>query len=147
MKKKLIPKVCLCPSFLKYELNTDLISMSKTIVSICNLLNKGTYIIEVFEKDPINSQISARAQDSKKNKNFLYYFCNDLQFLTQTEFTKIRFFCICTADQINQKSLSHASLISNSSFSLCWDNYIETSELIVKKKEYSHSILKMLSEF
>ncbi len=122
---------------IKYSDENDL---KQGIIKLCNHLQKGTFIVQVFLLDSINTVLSMY-NNSLKYKNFNYYAFDNLTFLNDLSFSELRFLNIyalnrnCLIDMVQLKDAQ-----KNYSFQLGFDNYLEYVEIIINYRYYDEKI-------
>lgn len=129
-----------------YEMDTDALQLAKRVVRLCELLSKGSYIIELTSAEPVNSILLCMDPFPTKSRDMSYYILRDIRCLYEMNLATLRVFSICSS-ALYPTVLTHTNLMDAASFFLCWGNYAGTMELAVRKKDYSESVLDELSLF
>ena len=119
------------------------------VIKLCNYLKQGTFLIQVFSGDNLNSVLSLYSNNSLNYKNFSYYTIDDLNFLNNLSFEGLRFLNIYA---VNQNSLIDMAKLKdvqeNYTFQLGFDNYLECVEIVINYNYYDkkkiNNIFKIL---
>lgn len=146
MGKILVSKAYCERGYVKYGFDTDARHLPEHIAALSKLLSKGSYMVELFSACPINAAMQKTNPFPAENRGMSYYVFLDVGHLFQMDLSALRFCCICSSETY-PSTLTHRSLVAEASFSLCWDNYIRSSELVVRKRDYPNSVLKELYLF
>lgn len=107
------------------------------VIKLCNYLKKGTFLIQVFSGDNLNSVLSLYSNNRLNYKNFNYYTIDNLNFLNNLSFEGLRFLNIYA---VNQNSLIDMAKLKdvqeNYTFQLGFDNYLEYVEIVINYNYY-----------
>ena len=127
---------------IEYNDNVDL---RDGIINLCNSLKKNKIVVRVFKNETINSLLEQTGKYPKiSHDNFYYYILDDVNFLYNINLDSTRFICFyavtdAASDLNNIKKLPHRS-----SFCICLDNYLETTDARINFKCYDKDILDSL---
>ena len=107
------------------------------VIKLCDYLKKGTFLIQVFSGDNLNSVLSLYSNNRLNYKNFNYYTIDNLNFLNNLSFEGLRFLNIYA---INQNCLIDMAKLKdvqeNYTFHLGFDNYLEYVEIVINYNYY-----------
>ena len=113
------------------------------VIKLCNYLKNGTFLIQVFSKSRLNEIFNINKNNCINHKNFNYYNIDNLDFLNDIPFEKLRFLNIyslnqnCLVDNIWQLK----NVFENYTFQLCFDNYLETVKIIIGYSYYDKKMI------
>ena len=62
------------------------------VIKLCNYLKKGTFLIQLFSEDRLNQILSIYKNNCLNYNNFNYYKIDNLDFLNNVSFEKLRFY-------------------------------------------------------
>jgi len=107
------------------------------VIKLCHYLKKGTFLIQVFSGDNLNSVLSLYSNNRLNYKNFNYYTIDNLNFLNNLSFEGLRFLNIYAVNQnclIDMAKLKEVQ--KNYTFQLGFDNYLEYIKIIINYNYY-----------
>lgn len=130
--------------YLNYSFEAELENLSYDVIEACRILKKGLYIIEVFSKDLLNNILLSNACCIFQNGNFNYYLCEHVDFFHMINLADARHICIYSVLEIDKQQINIGYLKDNFTFYICFENYLNTSQLMVCRKYYSDGIETIL---
>lgn len=117
------------------------------VIKLCNYLKKGTYLIQVFLGDSLNTVLSTYSHNCLNYKNFNYYIIDNLNFLNNLSFEKLRFLNVYSLNQNNLIDIAQLKdAQENYTFQLGFDNYLEYVEIIINYDYYDEKLIKKFFE-
>ena len=123
----------------------DNISMAD-VIYICQSLNKGHLIVEVFSKDQLNQTIAPHSEYSCFIGNHCFHVVETVDFLSDLNINTIRHICIYTILKPFNTSQNIKDLIVQSPFCFADDNYTEILEFNICSQAYDPQIIFSLSQ-
>lgn len=123
----------------------DNISMAD-VIYICQSLNKGHLIVEVFSKDPLNQTIAPHSEYSCFIGNHCFHVVETVDFLSDLNINTIRHICIYTILKPFDTKQNIKDLIVQSPFRFVDDNYMEILEFNICSQAYDPQIISSLSQ-
>ena len=130
--------------YLNYSFDSEPEDLSNDIVETCRILKKGLYIIKVFSVDPLNNTLLLNACYISRKGNFKYYLCDQVDFLRVIDFTTAKHICVYSVLKIDDQQINDEYLNNNFTFYICFENYLDTSQLIICRKYYPDTIETIL---
>lgn len=115
------------------------------VIKLCNCLKKGTFLIQIFSGDNLNSVLSLYSNNRFNYKHFSYYTVDDLIFLNNLSFEGLRFLNIyavnqnCLIDMAKLKDIQE-----NYAFQLGFDNYLEYVEIVINYNYYDKKMVNKI---
>ena len=122
--------------YLEYSFEAISEELTNDVVFVCKSLKRGPFVIEVFEKDPLNNMICSNTKLISTYQNFCYYRCDDVDFLQVINFADIRHLCIYSIAEISDETIDVRFLRNHFAFCVCFENYLDTCQLLVSRKCY-----------
>jgi len=119
--------------------------LSDAVFKACTLLNKGRIIIEVFSRDKLVPILEENSSFVCNCGNFRYYTSDDVDFLREIDFEAQKHICICSGIEAEPSEICKACHRGAWSFSICFENYLDTCCLTVWKNRYGADVLNILS--
>lgn len=117
------------------------------VIKLCNYLKKGTYLIQVFLGDSLNTVLSTYSNNCLNYKNFNYYIIDNLNFLNNLSFEKLRFLNVYSLNQNNLIDIAQLKdAQENYTFQLGFDNYLEYVEIIINYDYYDEKLINKILE-
>lgn len=137
-------RFCFRRGVVRFSFEADHPKLSEDVVAVCEALSIGAFIIEVFNRDPINELLIRNSLFILKQKNLNYYLHPNIDFLKQIKIGELRHMCIYSIPRLSdiQPLLLHS--INQSPFVASFGNYLDTCELIVDGKYYPSELIKSL---
>ena len=130
--------------YLNYTFDSEPKDLSNDVIEICKKLKKGLYIVEVFSKDLLNNILLSNARYLCQSGNFSYYLCDQIEFCRMIDFANIKHICIYSILELTERQIDAKYLNNNFTFCVCFENYLNTSQLLVCRKYYSTRIAAIL---
>lgn len=121
----------------------DIKDLKLGVVSLCELLKKDAFLIQIFTGDPLNEEFRGGSDNLCKYKNFNVYLIKNVEAVKRLNFENIRFLNIYgidnrfVTDEFNE-------MIKCSSFSLGFDNCFEYTKIIIDFSKYDDCIISKL---
>lgn len=137
-------RICLRRGYLKYTFESNPRNLVVDVVMVCNILNADRLIVEVFSKDPINESVFQNHEHFGSKVNLVYYQLHDVGFLDDLNLANVRHMCIYSVPTSFNAVINRKWLEKQSMFIMSFDNYLEVSELVVRKKFYSSKVIDQL---
>ena len=122
------------------------------VIKLCNYLKKGTFLIQVFSRDNLNSVLSLHSNNRLNYKNFNYYTIDNLNFLNNLSFDGLRFLNIYAVNQsyLIDDMAKLKDVQEKYAFQLGFDNYLEYVEIVINYNYYDRrkidNIFEVLQE-
>lgn len=116
------------------------------IVYICQSLNKGYLIIEVFSRDQLNQTIAPHSEYSYFSRNFCFYVVKTVDFLSGLNINSIRHICIYTVPEPFDTRQNIEKSIEQSPFCFVDDNYMEVLKFNIYSQAYESTTISSLSK-
>ena len=116
-------------------------------IKLCYNLKKGNFLIQVFTHDKLNDILSLYKNNYFNYKNFNYYLINNLDFLNDLSFEKIRFlniYSINNKDVTTYMQLKEA--LTDYTFKLGLDNYLDFAEVIINFEYYDKQVIDIFNK-
>lgn len=137
-------RICFRRGFIRFSFEAEHPKLSEDVAAVCKALSVGAFIIEVFNRDPINEILARNSLFFLKQKQLNYYLYSHINFLNQIKIDELRHMCIYSAPKLSD--IQHLSIhdINQSPFVASFSNYLDTCELIVDRKYYSSELIKSL---
>lgn len=122
----------------------DSIDLRDGIINLCNSLKKNKIVVRVFKNETINSLLEQTSKYPKISHDiFYYYILDDVNFLYNINLDSTRFICFYAVNDV-PSDLNYKKLPRKSSFRICLDNYLETTDALINFKCYDKDILDSL---
>lgn len=134
----------LSKKYWRYTFESEQNELADDVVRLCSRLNRGFYIIEVFFKDTLNHTIFKNNQPIHSEHSMLYYLVDTMQFLCNLNVADLRHLCVYSVSQLNEERFDKQWLIDHYSFAACFENYLDTCEIIICKKHYTNELINQL---
>ena len=121
----------------------DIKDLKLGVVSLCELLKKDVFLIQIFTGDPLNEEFREKNDNLFKYENFNVYLIKNLEAVKRLNFENIRFLNIYgidnrfVTDEFNE-------MIKCSSFYLKFDNYFDYTKAIIDFSKYDDWIISKL---
>ncbi len=118
------------------------------VIKLCNYLKKGTFLIQLFSEDRLNQILSIYKNNCLNYNNFNYYKIDNLDFLNNVSFEKLRFLNIYSLNKnclIDIRQLKNVH--KNYTFQLSLDNYLEYAEIIIDYNCYDKKTIDSILKF
>ena len=117
------------------------------VIKLCNYLKKETYLIQVFLGDSLNTVLSMYSNNCLNYKNFNYYIIDNLNFLNNLSFEKLRFLNVYSLNQNNLIDIAQLkNAQENYTFQLGFDNYLEYVEIMINYDYYDEKLINKILE-
>ena len=122
------------------------------VIKLCNYLKKGTFLIQVFSRDNLNSVLSLHSHNRLNYKNFNYYTIDNLNFLNNLSFDGLWFLNIYAVNQsyLIDDMAKLKDVQEKYAFQLGFDNYLEYVEIVINYNYYDRrkidNIFEVLQE-
>ena len=118
------------------------------VIKLCNYLKKGTFLIQVFSRDNLNSVLSLHSNNRLNYKNFNYYTIDNLNFLNNLSFDGLRFLNIYAVNQsyLIDDMAKLKDVQEKYAFQLGFDNYLEYVEIVINYGYYDEKLINKILE-
>ena len=144
MMKAFKKRICLKRGFIRYTFESDPIDLVANVIAVCNTLNAGKFVIEVFSKDPINESIFQNHEYIGIEANLTFYQHFDVDFLNDLNLENVRHMFIYSIPTSFDVMVNRKWLANQSKLIIILDNYLEVSELVICKDFYSSTVIEQL---
>lgn len=124
----------------RYSFESEPEHLSNDVIEACRIYKAGIFIIEVFEKDPLIKSLSENAKRIDQHGNLVYYLCDDAEFLRAYKFETARHIRIYSLFLNDQQQITPRYLNDNFAFTICFENYMNVCELIIRRRYYPDGI-------
>lgn len=117
------------------------------VIKLCNYLKKETFLVQVFSQDRLNEILCIYDNNCLNYKNFNYYKIDNLKFLNDLSFEKLRFLNIYSLNQNSRLDVTRLKdAQDNYTFQLGFDNYLEYVEIIINYGYYDEKLINKILE-
>ena len=104
-------------------------------------------MIQVFLGDSLNTVLSMYSNNCLNYKNFNYYIIDNLNFLNNLSFEKLRFLNVYSLNQNNLIDIAQLkNAQENYTFQLGFDNYLEYVEIMINYDYYDEKLINKILE-
>jgi len=121
----------------------DEVDLKNGVLKLCNQLKKDFFLIQVFSRDELNELLCIDSSNFFKYKNFNYYLTENLHFLHNLSFEKLRFLNIYAMnEEFILTNLNQLKKIEEHyAFQIGFDNYLEYVEIIINYNYYDKKMI------
>ena len=130
--------------FVRYTFESAPIDLVANVIAVCDNLNAGIFVIEVFSRDPLNESIFHNHENIGSEANLSFYQHYDVDFLNDLNLENVRHMCIYSVPTAFDIVGNRKWLAKHSKLMIIFDNYLETSELVICKDFYPSVIIEHL---
>lgn len=144
MLRNVKKRLCLHRGYLRFSFESSAHELSSDVVHACHILNEGAFIFGIFSNDDLNNSVFSNARKLFRYRSLNYYLIEDIGILHSINLANMRHVSIYATDQQNLDGIDYKCLINTSPFCMSFENYLETSELLVRKESYKSDFLTAL---
>ena len=124
----------------EYENEEDL---KLGVIKLLAILKKNKIIVQVFSKEKINVVLKTYDKSECFNwGNFNFYILEDFGFLENINLSRVRFMNIYSFEKEYFKQNDFNRVMTKSSFTIGFDNYLEVANLKIDFNQYVKDIIK-----
>ena len=118
--------------------------LTNDVIELCTALKKGSYVVEIFSKDILNTYLIRNARHIFEESNFRYYVLDNIDFLRDISLADVRYLCLYATGNEHIPHINRKLLNDKSCFCACFENYLDTCEIVICKRFYTDEIHKLL---
>ena len=130
--------------YLSFSFGGEPNQLENEIKKTCELLNKGSYLVEIFVYSDLVNSVFKEMTIIGKWKNFIYYLFDNVDFLSSINVADLRYLSIYAFDSNEIKNRDIPMLIKNAAFAVSIENHLDTCEIILRKSEYTKDQINKL---